>query len=305
MKINETVSVIIPNYNGQELLQKHLPAVLACMRKGDELIIIDDASTDGSVPYLVQRFSLKAKKSESLEKYQGMYALSKKSLSITLLIQKTNQQFAHNCNVAVKMAQNPLLFLVNSDVSPKKNCLDELIKKYQERPKQTFAIGCLEYEAHNQRQKAGKNLLWFERGLFVHSRAQEFSSGTTAWASGGSALFDAAKWRNLGGFNEIYKPAYWEDIDLSYRARQKGWLVLFDSAAVVEHQHESTNATAYGPKAIATMSLRNALIFTRLHATLLQQLQHYLWLPYHLIKLGPTFLFALIAAQKRLSRVQY
>jgi glycosyltransferase involved in cell wall biosynthesis len=43
-----SVSVVIPNYNGKHLLEKHLPSVLSSMRSGDELLIIDDASTDDS-----------------------------------------------------------------------------------------------------------------------------------------------------------------------------------------------------------------------------------------------------------------
>lgn len=53
------VSVVIPNYNGKHLLAKHLPAVLEAMRAGDELIVIDDNSTDESWEWLQTYFSTK------------------------------------------------------------------------------------------------------------------------------------------------------------------------------------------------------------------------------------------------------
>jgi len=119
--------------------------------------------------------------------------------------------------------------------------------------------------------------------MFIHSRASKLDSGETAWASGGSALFDLEKWKELGGFDIAFYPAYWEDIDLSMRARKKGWNILFCENAVVDHRHETTNASVFGQKKIDIMSWKNAYLFAWRHMTATQWLQHLIWLPYHLI----------------------
>ncbi len=254
------ISFIIPNYNGSKLLKKHLPSVFTQMKSGDELIVIDDASTDKSLDYL--------------------QSLQKKYPELTIISNGQNMRFAASVNKAVAASKHDYILLLNNDVELLAKARDELVAEMKPN---VFAVGCLEYETHNNNDLAGKNKLWFERGLFVHSKASEFSSGETAWASGGSALFDKKKWQELGGFDLSFYPAYWEDIDLSYRARKKGWKVLFSAEARVEHQHESTNNTAFGQKKLELISLKNSLIFAWKHMNLAQWLEHIFFLPYHLL----------------------
>ena len=65
------------------------------------------------------------------------------------------------------------------------------------------------------------------------------------YGSGGCSLYDAAELRALGGVDEIYDPAYVEDLDLGYRAWQRGWPTVFVAGAVVEHRHRATTSRYY------------------------------------------------------------
>jgi GT2 family glycosyltransferase len=143
-----------------------------------------------------------------------------------------------------------------------------------------FAVGCHEIEQNQGGISGGKNKLWFEKGIFMHARASDFSSGETAWASGGSALFDKAKWLYLGGFDPNFYPAYWEDVDLSYRAKKNNWLVWFESLAVVDHNHESTNSAVFNKTELNAVSWKNGIYFTKKHANFWQKLQFKFWQPY-------------------------
>jgi GT2 family glycosyltransferase len=175
----------------------------------------------------------------------------------------------------VRSAQHDLIFLINSDVAPRKNTLRHLTPYFID--KSVFAVGPLEVE-HGK--KSGKNKLWFERGMFIHSKADNFKSGSTAWVSGGSGLFDKHKWLAIGGFDKLFYPAYWEDIDLSFQARKKGWQVLFEAKAIVDHNHETTNATVFGQRKMEKMSWRNANKFVWKNGDFWQKLAHLLWKPY-------------------------
>jgi GT2 family glycosyltransferase len=252
------VSVIIPNYNGQSLLKKNLPLVVKVMRAGDELIVVDDASTDASVEWLNKEFQTKAK------------------ISIKIIQNEVNLRFAASVNKGVAAASSPHVFILNSDVIPHTGVIEQLLKHF-ENP-QVFAVGCSEQEESGQ--KGGKNQLFFRRGLFAHQRATEFSTGPTAWVSGGSGMFDRKKWLELGGFDVAFSPAYWEDVDLSMRARKRGWIILFDAEALVDHRHETTNSSVFGERKIAAMSWKNGLYFTRKHANWWQKVQYWLWKPY-------------------------
>jgi GT2 family glycosyltransferase len=282
------VSAIIPTFNGVKLLRQYLAADLACLRAGDELIIVDDASTDQTLNWCQDYFNLEQDETVLHPEYQ-VWRGKKKSVAIILVVNQKNLGFGESCNRGVLFATGSYLLLLNSDVKPQATILKYLLPHFAD--PEMFAVGCLEYEVKpgaditKNTPLGGKNVLWFGRGIYLHRRASEFTTGPAAWASGGSALFDAAKWQELGGFDPLYSPAYWEDIDLSTRAKQKGWQIMFEAKAVVEHRHETTTQTAFGQKKIKALSWRNIRRFTWRHTSPWQKLLFLLWLPYHSWKL--------------------
>lgn len=280
------ISVIIPTFNGQHLLKVFLPSVTQTMNSGDELIIADDASTDKTSKWLINRFQLKKKKQTSTyQVWLGQWQVSSKSGSFKLIIASENVRFAKNSNQAVQQATGQYIFLVNNDVQLDSQVILNFQKEIRNLDHKTlFAVGCLEYEGSDRSaRKGGKNRLWFEKGLFTHARDNNFATGSTAWASGGSAFFSRKKWLQLDGFDEQFAPAYWEDIDLSFRAKKHGWKVWFSEDCVVFHQHESTHTDVFGVEQMSQFSWKNADYFTRKHADLWQRLAYYLWRPYWLI----------------------
>jgi GT2 family glycosyltransferase len=86
----------------------------------------------------------------------------------------------------------------------------------------------------------------------------------SAWASGGSAIFRKKIWDEIGGFNEVYSPGYWEDIDLGWTAWRMGYKILFDPCAKVEHQHESSFAKT-DQNRLQLIKQRNELLFNWQH----------------------------------------
>jgi GT2 family glycosyltransferase len=272
------VSAVIPTYNGVGLLQKNLPAVIACLTGGSEIIIVDDASTDSSIEWLSQKYGLKAVKplAADFDLWQGKVG----ELMLKVVKNHRNLRFSANCNRGVELATHDWIFLLNSDVSPFSDIMQQVVTYFDDPT--LFAIGCLEIEG-DTKVFGGKNKIWFERGLFVHSRADTYTTGETAWVSGGSGFFNRSKWVELKGFDEAYYPAYWEDVDLSYRARKKGWKVWFEAKAQVHHNHETTNVSVFGQRKMEIISLTNAQRFVWKNGTPWQKLQYLLWLPYHIL----------------------
>jgi GT2 family glycosyltransferase len=276
------VTVIIPTYNGISLLKKHLPDVESILHNGDELLIVDDASTDDSVAWLTKRYSVVATTDSKV--FQGSFFRGSEAYPVLIIVNPTNQRFARSINSAVRLVSTSLFLLLNNDVKPEKDVLSKLTPCFNDRS--VFAVGCHEYESTDRELEGGKNLLWFQRGVFQHARAQEFSSGETAWVSGGSGMFDTEKWLQLGGFDESFYPAYWEDTDVSFRARKQGWKILFCAEAVVHHQHETSNVAAFGRANIRQLSWQHQQYFTRKHASFWQLIQYYVWQPYWWWKLA-------------------
>lgn len=275
------VSIVIPTFNGKHLLKKHLSKVIAIASPEDEIIVIDDASTDETLDWMIETYSL-------AQQSKTEYAVHNKNKkpSIKLILNNHNLRFAATVNKGVRAAHHEFIFLINNDVRPKNGSVEQLLSHFNPDSSvgnQTFAVGCRELEEKDSTGKSvigGKNKLWFNKGIFQHSRAQHFTTGPTAWVSGGSGMFSKEKWLLLNGFDPDYYPAYWEDIDLSYRAKKNGWIVMFDKDAVVEHHHESTNKDVFGTIGMLRISWHNGDIFTWKNGSPSQKLLHILWKPY-------------------------
>jgi len=263
-KLSTAITILIPSFNGLELLQKHLPSILKQVNPADEILIVDDASDDGTAGYIAA-------------------VANNSHCSIHLLQMGVTVRFAEAVNNGFLTAKHDFVFLCNNDVSLLPDCLN--ILRSHVHNKNLFAVGCLEYDTTTSGSKSGKNKLWFSRGIFSHNKADSFSAGETAWVSGGSGLFNKEKWRQLHGFDTQFAPAYWEDVDISFRARKHGWSVLFDPKAQVLHQHETTHNTVFTTEKMQKMSWEHSLYFAWKHASFWQRIQFLFWQPYWLLRL--------------------
>lgn len=262
---NPNISVVIPTYNARHLLQKHLPDVVRILQDGDEIIIVDDASTDDTAQW-VKSFH------------------PEKSIKIKLEKHTKNKRFAAAVNTGVETAKHPYVFLLNNDVSPlSKDIREQILEPFLTDP-ELFAVGCAEVtEDSPDAIISGRGTGGFRRGLLVHWYDPNQNSTRTLWTAGGSMALDRAKFLEIGGMDTLFYPAYEEDRDLSYRALKHGWKIKFLPSARVLHQHETTNTTVFGRRNMAVMSWKNQFLMVWKNITDRWLLaQHLLWLPYHL-----------------------
>ena len=252
------VSLVIPNYNGKGLLEKHLSSVIDAAGNA-EVIVVDDASIDDSVEFLANKFP-----------------------SVKVVIHKTNKRFAASCNTGVDVARGDIVVLLNNDVSPDSNFLKPLLKHFDDA--KVFAVGCGETKSVNSNKLSGKSCGKFERGLIIHWRCEEQTKGNNLWAAGGSGAFRKSVWHELDGMDTLFAPAYEEDRDICYRALKGGYKVLFEPKSVVIHKHETTNIESLGSKEMLKSSYKNQFLIVWKNITGKKMLLfHVLWLPYHLI----------------------
>lgn len=263
-----TISIVIPSYNGQKLLQQHLPAVRRALSywetkshsKG-EIIVVDDASSDDTSAWLKNKYP-----------------------DVRCWRNSRNFRFAASCNLGVRQARGDVVILLNNDVEPDINFITPLVGHFRDAI--IFAIGCRERNLENgQEAWGGLGVMKFSRGLVIHWRPKIPAEATsTAWISGGSAAFRRETWQKLGGFDRLFRPAYEEDRDLSWQAIKAGYRLLFEPASNVYHHHETTNKSAFGNSRITIYSLKNQLLFVWKNISSFRLLLSHLgWLPYHLI----------------------
>jgi len=224
------VAIIIPNWNGEEKLKKHLPDVIE-VSQGAEIIVVDDGSTDESVEILKNKFP-----------------------QVKLIEKRQNTGFSSTVNLGVEKTNAEFVVLLNSDASPQKDFLKYLLPHFKN-PK-VFSVGCFTGGSF-----AGAS---FKNGFFWHFQSEEKvnEAHQTLWVSGGSGMFRKKIWDELGGMDTLYDPFYEEDLDLGYRALKRGYINLFEPKAVVEHYREKgVIASNFSQSFINKIAQRNQLIF--------------------------------------------
>ena len=254
------ISIVIPNYNGENILEKNLPKVLESAGNA-EVIVVDDASTD-----------------ESLKKLNNF------KTKIKVIKNEKNLGFSSTVNKGVREAKGEIVILLNTDVVPENSFLKPLLEHFED--KKIFAVGCMDKSIEGDETiLRGRGVGQWKRGFLIHSRG-EVNRTDTLWVNGGSGAFRKSVWEKLGGFDELYNPFYWEDIDLLYRALKSGYKIVFESKSVVVHEHEKgAIKSSYSNFKVKTIAYRNQFIFVWKNATDLNlQFSHFLWLPYYFIK---------------------
>lgn len=240
-----SVSIIIPNYNGRELLQGNLPLLLkrAASYPGElEVIVVDDGSTDGSVEFL-----------------KGVNG-------VRLLALKENSGFASAVNHGVSQARGEIIYLLNSDVEVCEGFLAPLIRHFAD--DKVFAVSSVEIKGLKDRYQGKRvwpHFVKFKYGIFWYwyecldmcSKAAE-----SFCVSGGYSAFDRRKFLELGGFDILFRPFYGEDGDICWRAWKKGYRSLIDPESCVIHKQRGTIAKYHNRGAISNIHWKNRFLMT-------------------------------------------
>ena len=278
-----SVSIVIPSWNGRHLLEEFLPAVIAAAdefraRTGAaaEIVVVDDGSSDGSQEWL---------------EAQGAGA----PLPLRVVRMESNSGFAAACNRGVREAHYDLVLLLNNDLEIARDAIEPLAGHFV-RGSQVFAVHCRAMDAATGRQAGSGQAGAFARGfLRVHGRYDPPPGAQppflSLFASGGSAMFDRARFLEIGGFDLLFAPYYYEDVELSYRAWKRGYVVHYEPAARVRHRFSSTIGRLSGAR-VERISQRNRLLLHWIH------LHDHRWLAWHLLWLPGVALASLLSRRR-------
>lgn len=210
------VSIIIPVFN-------HYKTTFSCLQSifehtsniAYEIIIADDASSD-------------------LTK-----TINKRVQNIKVVRTEGNLGFLKNCNNAAKHANGKYILFLNNDTNVQPKWLEFLIHTLTEDstvglvgPKFVFHDGVL--------QEAG-GIVWRDGSAWNYGRNQnpalpEYNyKRQVDYISGACLLTKKDIWDKLGGFDETFAPAYYEDTDFSFQIRQIGYRVIYQPKSLVVH----------------------------------------------------------------------
>jgi GT2 family glycosyltransferase len=227
------IHVVVPNWNGADRLEPCVRSLAAQRRHDFEIVVVDNGSTDGSV--------------RLLDRLAGEIA----PVPLTVLRSGVNLGFAGGVNLGIRRALEggaDAIALLNNDAVAEPGWLGALAGVLDAEPDVAIATGRLLLRDGRTVDSTGDFYsVW---GLaFPRDRDQPAEpvreSGDVFAASGGASLYRASVFVDVGLFDEAFF-AYFEDVDLSFRARLAGHRIRYCAEAVAFHDQGATSRTMSG-----------------------------------------------------------
>jgi len=219
------VSIIIPVHNQFKYTYNCLKSIYDYTGKkvSYEIIIANDSSSD-----------LTTKINQIISNIEVVSTL-------------THFGFLKNCNHAAKYAKGKYIFFLNNDTQVQENWLQPLIELI-ESDNTIGAVGSKLVFKNSRLQEAG-GVVWndafaWNYGRMCHPALPEFNYVKEVdYISGAALMIKKPLWEKLGGFDERFIPAYYEDTDLCLSIRKIGYKVMYQPASVVVHFEGMSNGT--------------------------------------------------------------
>jgi GT2 family glycosyltransferase len=215
--VHPTLSVLIVAWNSREELGRTLPALLPELGEGDELIVVDNASADGTAE-----------------------AVAELAPAARLVQTGRNAGFAAGCNVGAAGARGDLLVILNPDAAPLPG-FGEAIRCPWAQGRGWAAWQALVADRGATRINSAGNPVHFTGIVWSGSHGRPIAeappAGEVPCLSGACLAIPRRTWEEVGGFPERFF-LYHEDVDLSLRLRLRGGTLGIEPAAVVDHDYE-------------------------------------------------------------------
>lgn len=261
-------TIVVPNYNGIEYLEKCLSSILADTADHPaRILVIDNGSVDNSA--------------EVAEAMAG----------VEVIRMGENSGFSEAVNTGIRASDTPYIILLNNDLTIEKGFIKAMEEALDKNPK-AFSAGAQMrmMKAPDRMDNAGDYycaLGWaYDYGKGKKVSARYLKPGKVFAACGGAAIYRRSILDKIGLFDERHF-AYLEDVDIGYRARIYGYQNLYEPKALVYHAGSSVSGSKYNEFKV-NLSSANSIYLIEKNMPPLQILIN---LPFFVLGFGIKFLF--------------
>jgi GT2 family glycosyltransferase len=216
-----SVTVVVVNFNGRDYLDRCLASLRAQRYPADEVevILIDNASTDGSVAHVRSAYP-----------------------EVQVVVNDTNTGFSPAVNQGARLANGTYLALINNDAEADEEWLRRAVHVMEAERAVACVASKILREDRETIDYAGGQLSFYGHGFprgVEHPDAPEGSLRDTLFASGGAMVVRTSVFLDAGGFDESYF-AFFEDVDFGWRLWVLGHVVRYVPSSKVYHRHHGT-----------------------------------------------------------------
>lgn len=218
------VFVVIPNWNGKEWIGNCLRSLTKQTLQAS-IVVVDNGSKDGSAEYIKQYFP-----------------------NVVLIERDKNYGFTGGVNAGIEYALKhnaKYVALFNNDAVASTTWLAKLVATMERQPHTGIVTGKFMHIDKKHIDSTGefirKNGMPYSRGRGEVDKGQYDTAGFVFAATGGASLYRAEMLKQIGLFDNDYF-AYFEDVDISFRAQLRGWHVYYQPEAVAHHHIGKTSS---------------------------------------------------------------
>ena len=237
---NPDITLVITNWNGKDLLRECLPSILKAVafdsKRLYEIMVVDDCSTDDSMKILEDEFP-----------------------DVKRLKTPVNMGFQKANNYGIKKSGSRLVMPMNNDIKMDEDALFHLAEHFEQG--NVFSVSGKFFGFDGKTFLYGNRGGYFKKGHFYLYEKEPDDNSQTLFACGGAFMVDRKRYLELGGFDTLYHPLYYEEIDLSYRALKRGWEVCYEPKSIAYHKVQSTITKQEKKRSIELISARNNYLF--------------------------------------------
>ena len=226
------INIVSLNYNGLNLLKKHLPSLVASAKSSVHdcrVTVVDNCSVDGSVEYVREHFP-------EVHLYQA-----------------PKNEVLCSFNQFAETVDDDILILLNNDVSTDIHMVDPLADIF-ERNQNVFFISTF----------GDRSVPMFHWGIITAEfllLKDNLQDDMIYTMNTGMGAFHRKKFLELGGYDHLYLPGRYEDLDICYRAYRRGWVGRYQPKSRITHEGQVSFNKYYSSNQIQQLVSRNSLIF--------------------------------------------
>ena len=237
------VNIAILNYNGKKLLEECLPSIIEAAsrsRHSAKVTVLDNCSTDDSVDFLKRSFP-----------------------DVRIHIAKENRVYC-SYNEFFREMEDDIIVVLNSDIKVEQGFLDPLVECFENDKDVLFASSKM-YYFDGKTYQGDKAKATQRYGIIsadcrfdgyedlIDKKGYTFSTGNGA--------FDRKKFLELGGYDDIFLPGRYEDVDLCFRGWKSGYKGMYEPRSVIYHKGYESFKNYFSDKSIQKMVFRNSILF--------------------------------------------
>lgn len=227
-------SLIVLNYNGREVLEPCLDSLRRAKSEADEIIVVDNASTDGSVDTLVDEPGLR-------------------------VLRLPENTFIFGLNKGLEIAQGNFVAFLNNDIVVEPDLVDRCIGRFDDGA-DVFAV-CPRILEIGGADQGSRTAGFWHRGLIFYRPLPHSSTPSDCFfAVGGQSFFRREMLDEIGSIDPLFWPMYHEDVELSYRAWKRGWRVRYEPIAVAHHVGGHSSQRVFTPAQLRSFVRQNEFL---------------------------------------------